>query len=100
MDKLELLRELGKLVAGNDLDADEIRLCLLLLTNCGGSRNGEIEYGTIKSAIGQEFSLEKLKKSCRRLFMYNLIAVTSPFPEGIKEENFIIFYKVFPAREN
>jgi hypothetical protein len=100
MDKLELLQELEKLVAGNGLDADEIRLCLLLLTNCKGSRNGEIEYRTVKSAIGREFSLEKLKRSCRRLFMYKLIALTSPFPEGTNEENFIISYMVFPAREN
>jgi hypothetical protein len=100
MDKLELLKELEKLVAGKGLDADEIRLCLLLLTNCGGSRNGEIEYGTVKSAIGREFSLEKLKKSCRRLFIYNLIAVTSPFPDGMNEENFIITYMILPAREN
>ena len=100
MDKLELLQELEKLAAGNGLNADEIRLCLLLLTNCGGSRNGKIAYSTVKSAIGREFSPEKLKESCQRLFMHRLIAVTSPFPEGIKEENFTISYMVFPAREN
>jgi hypothetical protein len=100
MDKLELLKELEKLVAGNGLDAVEIRLCLLLLTNCGGSRNGEIEYRTIKSAIGQEFSLDKLIKSCQRLFIYKLIAVTSPFPDGMNHDNFIISYIIFPAREN
>jgi len=32
--------------------------------------------------------------------MYKLIALTSPFPEGMNEENFIISYMVFPVREN
>ena len=53
MDRRALLSELKRLVFMNDLKADDIRLYILLLTNCIGSRNGAIDYGTIKNAIGR-----------------------------------------------
>jgi predicted DNA-binding transcriptional regulator len=100
MNKLELLGELEKLVNRKCLDADEIRLYLLLLTNCGGSRNGEIKFSTIRSAMGEDYSWEKLKNACQRLFSNKLIVVTSLFTEGEKEENIILAYMILPASVN
>ena len=88
------LKELDRLAAGNSLNADEIRLYLLLLANCRGSSNGQIEYATIKSAIGRGFSLAKLKKACQRLYMGKLVVVTSPFPKSSSEEIFILSYSI------
>ena len=99
MDALDQFNELERLAAGKNLDADEIRLYLLLLANCRGSRNGQITYTTIKSAIGREFSPTKLEKACQRLLMGNLVLVTSPFPESISEENFILSYLIPPTGE-
>lgn len=97
MDTLDQFKALEKLAAGKNLDADEIRLYLLLLANCRGSRNGQIAYTTIKSAIGRGFSPAKLKKACQRLLKGNLVVVTSPFPERINEETFILFYLIPPT---
>jgi hypothetical protein len=94
MDALNQFKALERLAAGNNLDADELRLYLLLLANCRGSRNGQIAYTTIKSAIDSELSPGKLKKACQRLLMGNLVVVTSPFPERINEENFILSYLI------
>ncbi len=97
MDKLDLLRELDRLVVANDLDADEIRLYLLLLANCRGLRNGQIEYATIKSAIGGDFSVAKVQKACQHLFASNLIAVTSVIPDNPHENNLIFSYLILPT---
>jgi hypothetical protein len=100
MDALDQFKELERLAAGNSLGADEIRLYLLLLANCRGSRKGQIAYTTIKSAIGGAFSPVKLKKACQRLFIDKLIVVTSPFPESINEKNFILSYLIPPTGES
>lgn len=100
MDTLNHFKELEKLAAGNNLDADEIRLYLLLLANCKGSRNGQIKYYTIKSAMGGDFSPAKLKKSCQRLFADKLLVVAHPFPEIMNEETFILSYSIPPAGES
>jgi hypothetical protein len=99
MDTIDQIMELERLAAGNNLDADEIRLYLLLVANCRGSRKGQIAYTTIKSAIATEFSPAKLKKACQRLLMGNLIVVTSPFPEIINEDNFTLSYLIPPTGE-
>jgi len=100
VERLDLLKELEKLANGNSLNADEIRLYLLLLANCRGSLDGRIEYNTIKNAIGREFTPGKLKKACQQLLMDKFIAVTSILPDGINEENFILSYTIFPTGEN
>jgi hypothetical protein len=100
MDALNQFKALERLAAGNNLDADEIRLYLLLLANCRGSRNGQIAYATIKSAIGKEFSPRKLKIACQRLIISKLFVVTSLFPENIDEENFILSYLIPPTGES
>jgi hypothetical protein len=100
MDPLNQFKELERLAAGNNLDADEIRLYLLLLANCRGSRKGQIAYTTIKSAIGGGFSPAKLKKACQRLLTGKLIVVTSPFPDCINEENLILSYLIPPTGES
>jgi len=100
MDAFDQFKALERLAAGNNLDADEIRLYLLLLANCRGSRNGQIAYATIKSAIGKEFSPAKLKKACQRLLERKLIVVTSPFPESINEKNFILSYLIPPTGQS
>jgi hypothetical protein len=97
MDALEQFKELERLAAGNNLDADEIRLYLLLLANCRGSRSGQITFTTIRNAIGREFSPAKLEKACKRLFMGKLVVVTSPFPESLNEETFILSYSIPPT---
>jgi hypothetical protein len=100
MDRLDLLKELEKLVILRRLDTDEIRLYLLLLANCSGSRDGEIEYMSIKSAFGGVFSRSKLEKACRRLFNYKLITLTSIIPIGKSEVDFTLSYIISPARVN
>ena len=100
MDKLDLVKELDRLAAINGLDADEIRLYLLLLANCRGSRAGQIEYATIKSAIGWELSPGKLKKACQRLVMSNLVAVTPPLHEYMIDDNFVLSYRILPTGES
>jgi ABC-type microcin C transport system permease subunit YejB len=99
VDKLDLFQELEKLAAGDDLDADEIRLYLLLLANCRGSRTGQIGYSTIKNAIGGEFTPRKLEKAFQHLFRRNLVAVTAGFPEHMVDDNFVLSYLILPARE-
>ncbi|HTP65487.1 MAG TPA: hypothetical protein VMJ66_08860 [Geobacteraceae bacterium] len=100
MDKLDLVKELDRLAAGNDLEANEIRLYLLLLANCRGTRNGQIESATIKSAIGREFSPGRLKKACQRLAASNLLAITSNFPDNLPEENFVLSYQILLTGES
>ncbi len=99
MDKVDLFRELERLSAGNDLDAIEIRLYLLLLSNCRRSRRGRIEVATVKSAIGDQFSRDRLEKACQRLFASNLVTITSIFPEDFSDDNFVISYLILPTRE-
>ncbi|HEX9022438.1 MAG TPA: hypothetical protein VF799_01225 [Geobacteraceae bacterium] len=99
MDKIDLFRELERLAAGNDLDAVEIRLYLLFLANCRKSRKGQIEFATIKNAIGDQFSRDKLQKALQRLFASNLAAVTSVFPDDTSEKNFVVSYLILPTRE-
>ncbi len=72
MDALEQFKELERLAAGNNLDADEIRLYLLLLANCRGSRSGQIAYITIKNAIGREFSPARLEEACNGSLLVSL----------------------------
>ena len=93
MDRRELLIELENLVSINDLDTDDIRLYILLLTNCIGSGTGRIGFGTIKSAIGMGFSIARLQKSCQRLVDRKLITVTSPtFPSN--GEDLTLCYRI------
>ncbi len=94
MAKLDLLKELGRLATENSLDADQIRLYLLLLANCRESRTGQIEYTTIRSAIGREFTPEKLKKACQQLSIGKMIAVTSLIPDSTDNEDFLLSYTV------
>ena len=100
MDRRALLSKLKKLVFMNELKADDIRLYILLLTNCIGSRNGAIDYGTIKNAIGREFSTIKLKKACQRLVNHKLINITSSIPVGTTEEEFTICYMICADLDN
>jgi hypothetical protein len=93
MDRRELLTELEKLISRNDLGTDDITLYILLLTNCIGSRTGKIGFKTIKNAIGAEFSIAKLHKSCQRLVDRNLITVTSS-PDRSIEEDFTLCYTI------
>ncbi len=99
MDKFDLFKELDRLALRNDLGADDIRLYLILLANCRGSRKGQIEYAVIKTAIGEEFSLDKLKKSCQRLFVKNLVEVTSGVPDKIFK-NFTLSYLLLPTGDS
>lgn len=100
MERQELLRELEQLVSVNNLDADEIRLFILLLTNGIGSRKGEIYFRAIKDAMGREFSRGKLTKACRQLSDCGLIKVTSTIPEATGDEDFILTYIISTAMAN
>ena len=100
MDRQEILSKLQQLVSFNNLDSDEIRLYILLLTNCLGTRTGEIGYGTIKSAMGREFSLSKLYNACQRLSNSKLIKVTSSSPLGTSDDYYTFTYMIYPAKSN
>ncbi len=100
MDKLDLFKELDRLALSNGLGAEDIRLYLLLLANCRGLRKGQIEYAIIKTALGREFSLDRLKKSCQRLFVNNLVEVTSGFPDKIYKNDFTLSYLLLPTRDS
>jgi hypothetical protein len=100
MDRQEFLKELEQLVSVNNLDSDEIRLYILLLTNCLGTRTGKIGYGTIKSAMGSEFSPGKLHNACQRLSSSKLIKLTSSSPLGTSDEDFTLTYMIIPAKSN
>ena len=100
MDRQELLAELEQLGSADNLDSDEIRLYILLLANCVGTRNGEIGYGTIKSAFGKEFSLGKLNNACLRLSNCKLIKVISASPVEASEDDFTLTYIIPPAKSN
>lgn len=100
MDRQELLGELEDLVLFNNLETDDIKLYILLLTNCVGSRNGELGYRTIKSAMGREFSPGKLNNACQRLSNSKLIKVTSSGPEETTEDDFKMTYIIYPAKSN
>jgi len=93
MDRLELLSELEKLISINDLGTDDIRLYILLLTNCNGSRKGIIDFRTIRNAIGMEISVANLHESCQRLIDRNLITITYSSDLSNKED-FIICYTI------
>lgn len=99
VDKIDLFREVERLAVANDLDADEIRLYLLLLANCQGPQHGRIEYATIKNAIGGKFSPQKLERACQHLFASSLVVVTSGFPEDMAEKDFVLDYLILPKRE-
>ena len=100
MDRREFLRELEKLVRMDDLKKDDIRLYILLLTNCIGSQNAQIGYGTIRCALGVEFTTRKLKNACQRLISRRLITVASMVPQGTNNAGFNLHYTICSEVEN
>ena len=95
MDKLGLLKEFERLAFGDTLETDEVRLYLLLLAYCREARSGEITYGTIKNALGEEFSPARLKQACLRLSDNNLIQVVVPPLNRIPAGDFNLVYRIF-----
>lgn len=100
MDRLDLLKELDKLAIVKSLDNDEIRLFLLLLANCSGSQKDDIEYLTIKRAIGREFTRSRLESACQRLFHCKLITEATIKPVGASEEDYTLSYMIAQPRVN
>ena len=95
MNRLRILKEFENLARRESLDTDEIRLFLLLLANCRAPKHGEIEYSTVKSALGKQFSFAKLQRVCRRLSMHGLIEVIL-FPlDGLNGKDIVIAYRIF-----
>ncbi len=100
MDKLGFLKDIERLAVENCLDADEVRLYLLLLANCRGSQQCEITYSVIKSAIGSDFTNEKLKKACQQLVTEKMIHIDSLIPDYFTREEFVLSYTILETRDH
>ena len=99
MDKLRILKKFERLALKKTLEADEIRLYLLLLANCDLTGNGKIEYRAIKDALGKKFFSTKLNRACRRLSDHGLIEVITPSFDEISEEDFPLEYRILQLAE-
>lgn len=99
MDRLGVLKAFEKLVEGGALDTDEIRLYLLLLANCGHTKTGAISYRTIRDALGEGYSLARLKRSCHHLGKHGLIENLPPFLGESSTEDSILTYRILSLAE-
>ncbi len=95
MDKLRILKEFEKLALGDTLEADEIRLYLLLLACCREANRGEIAYGAVKDALGEGLSPAGFRQALLRLSANRLIEVVSP-PLDRLDDDFTLGYRIFP----
>jgi len=95
VNRLRILKDFGELARKERLDSDEVRLYLLLLANCRTWKHVDIEYRAIKSALGKQFSVARLKRACRRLSGHGLIEIISPLDE-ITAKDFAMTYRIFP----
>ena len=99
MDRLRILKEFQKLALGDVLEIDEIKLYLLLLAYSRVAKYGEITYGTVKGAFGEELSLFRFRQVCCQLTRHNLVEIVSPPLDKISGNDFILRYRIFPCRE-
>ncbi|MFA5516617.1 MAG: hypothetical protein WDA20_10060 [Desulfuromonadales bacterium] len=67
MNKSRFLQELQKITDEKSLEADAVRLYLLLLANCRGTGCGKVSRSMISSALGGNFSFVALKAACHSL---------------------------------
>lgn len=96
MDKLLILKAFEKVALTKPLEADGIRLYLLLLANCSARMVGSIEFCTITDALGNGFSAARLKQVCRRLSRHKLIEVVFPSPDKASDGNFTMTCRLIP----
>jgi hypothetical protein len=97
MNKLRILREVEQAILVH-LEADGIRLYLLLLANSGENGEGNIGYRTIRKALGTDFHASRVIDACRDLRGQGLIEVISPPPDNLAEHDFALIYRIVPAR--
>lgn len=96
MDKLRILKELERSAAWDIMNTDEIRLYFLLLANSKGAGE-EIGFGNIRDALGNGFTPEKLRETCRKLERYGLIEVASSLKD-VNDEDFRLAYHILEIK--
>jgi hypothetical protein len=97
VDKHAVLKQFEKLAGKVSLNTGEIRLYLLLLANCRDTGDGEIEYITIKDALGDNrYMTGELPQICRHLEEHGVIEVLSTSLEEIIADNSILTYRIPP----
>lgn len=94
MDRLGVLKEFEKLAGTSNLDIVAVRLYLLLLANCGHANAGAISCRTIRDALGEGYSLDRLKCACRHLGEHGLVEYLPPFLEESSTEDSRLIYKI------
>ncbi len=97
MDKLRILREVEQAILAH-LEADGIRLYLLLLANSRETGEGNIGYKTIRKALGADFHASRVLDACRDLRDQGLIEIISPPPDNLAEPDFALIYRIVSAR--
>lgn len=93
MDKLRILRSVDPSTLRR-LEADEIRLYLLLLASSRDSGEGEVGYDSLRQAFGPSFILEKVVKACRSLRRHGLIEAPYLLPDDSAEQDYVLRYKI------
>ncbi len=99
MDKLSMLKSVKRSKIMDNLNSDEIRLYLILLANSGENGDGKILLSVIYGVLGEGFSMDRLKVSCRKLAEYGLIEVPASSMEQVKDDDSKLVYKIFPVKQ-
>lgn len=97
MDKLRILRGVEQTFLEH-LEADGIRLYLLLLVTSRENGEGIISYKAIRNALGTYFHANKILAICRGLRKQGLIKATFPPLSNLVEQDFTLTYRIVPAR--
>ncbi len=99
MDKLWILKSVEQAILEN-LEADGIRLYLLLLANSMENGEGNISYKTIRKALGADFHANGILGICRDLRKQGLIKITLPPISKLVGQDFTLTYQIVPACGN
>ena len=97
MDKLRTLQSVKRSKIMDNLNTDETRLYLFLLANSRENGDGKILLSVIYGVLGEGFSTDRLKASCRKLAEYGLIEVPASSLEQINDDDSKLVYKIFPV---
>lgn len=96
MDKLQLLRSVERAILQH-LEADGIRMYLLLLATSSENGVGTISYKAIRKAFGACFRADRMLNACRELRQRGLIETTFPPIDELAEQDFALSYRIVPS---
>lgn len=96
MEKLRLLRSVEQANLQH-LEADELRMYLLLLATSRENGEGIISYKSIRKALGKYFPADRMLTVCRNLRQQGLIEGDFPPLDELAELDFVLNCRIVQA---